>query len=118
MLKYKIRKRWRHFKYRLLRLFFPERDLNRILDINKLDFVDAVQLIQIKAEKWLTVEEYNFFKKADRNKYGLEYELARQMADVLAKYVEVSEIFDMDEEKYLTVGAITLAKRRENGSVD
>lgn len=111
-MKYKWRKRWRHFKYRILRLLFPERDLKRILDIDRLDFEDSVKLTQIKAEKWLTVEEYNFFKKADRNKYGLEYELARQMADALAKHVEVSEIFDIDEEKYLCVGNITLIEKK------
>ena len=100
-------------KYRILRLFFPERDLNRILDINRLDFEDSAKIIRIKAQKMLSVEEYNFFRVAEDNEYGLKYELARQMTDILKNHIKVSEVFDIDMEQYICLGEIDLVELKE-----
>lgn len=116
MMKYRLRKAWRHFKYRLLELFFGKVGLKKLIDIDRLDFEDAVKLTSIRSDKWLTKEEHEFFNSKDGEKYnlkyGLQYALARDMAEILAKHVDVMEVFDTDENKYLCVGEITLIERK------
>ena len=111
MIKYKVRRWWRHFKYGLLGLFFSKPQLRKLIDIDRLDFEDAVKLTQINAEKWLTKEEHEYFGKKHL-KYGLQYALARQMAETIANHVDIMEVFDIDEDKYLCIGSITLAERK------
>lgn len=115
-MRYRIRRIWRHFKYKLLEIFFGKADLRKLIDIDRLDFEDAVSLTRIRSDKWLTKEEHEFFYSKDGEKYnlkyGLQYALAREMAETLAKHVDVMEIFDIDEDKYLCVGEITLIERK------
>lgn len=113
MLKYKIRKRWRHIKYKMLRVFYPEAELRRMIDIDMVDFKDAVKLTVVKSQRVLSQEEYDYFNKSDNLKYGLKYELARQMADVLVNHIDVYEIFDLDEDKHICTGEITIIKKKQ-----
>lgn len=107
---YRVRRMWRHFKYRLLELFFGKPELKRLIDLDRLDFEDAVRITRLQEEKWLTPKEYEYFFGDDAKKfnlkYGLQYDLARQMAATLAKHIEVSSIYDTDERKYLCVGTL------------
>ena len=112
-MRYKTRRAWRHFKYKLLELCFGKPQLKKLLDIDRLDFEDAVKLTQINTEMWLAKDKLEWFKKNEKRRYGLQYTLARQMAETLAKHIEVSEVYDLDREKYLCVGSLVLADRKE-----
>lgn len=111
-MRYKIRRAWRHFKYWLLERFFGKVELRKLIDIDRLDFEDAVKLTQINEEKWLTKDEMTWFEEIQGREYGLQYDLARQMAGTIASHVEVSKIYDLDAEKYLCVGSITICERK------
>ncbi len=113
---YRVRRLWRHFKYRLLKLFFPESKLRKIIDIDRLDFEDATKLTLVSATKWIDEKENEFFfgKTGElyNLQYGLQYELARQMAEGLAKHVKVMKIYDLDREMYQCIGEIVIAERK------
>ena len=112
-MKYKARRKWRHFKYKILELFFGKQELRKFLDIGKLDFEDAVKLTGINSSMYLTIKEHDYFTRGKDVKYGLQYELARQMAETLASHVKVSEILDTDTKTYTVMGSIVLAERKD-----
>ena len=112
-MKYRARRKWRHFKYKLLEVFFGKRELRKFLDIDKLDFIDAVKLTAINSTMTLTPREHDYFTKDADVKYGIKYALARRMAETLARHMEVSEIMDIDNQNYIVMGTITLAERKE-----
>jgi hypothetical protein len=112
-MKYKTRRTWRHFKYKILEVFFGKQELRKFLDIDRLDFEDAVKLTGIQSEMTLTVQEHDYFTRGKDIKYGLQYQLARQMADTLANHVKVSEIMDIDTKTYTVIGSVVLAERKE-----
>lgn len=112
-MKYKTRRMWRHLKYKLLELFFGKPELSRLIDLDKLDFEDAVILKDINTERWLTKKEYDYFNEKEPMKYGLQYALARQMAETLASHVKVSELWDMDKERYLCIGTVTIVEKKK-----
>lgn len=112
-MKYRVRRFWRHFKYKLLELFFGKPQLKRLIDIDRLDFEDAIKLTKLNEEKWLSKDEMEWFRKDHERKYGLQYSLARQMADTLAKHIELTEVYDLDKEQYLCIGSVVLAERKE-----
>lgn len=111
-MKYKIRRFWRHFKYWLLELFFDKPQLKRLIDIDRLDFEDAVKLTRLNEEKWISKDEMEWFRADQTRKYGLQYSLARQMADTLAKHIELTEVYDVDKDQYVCIGSVVVAERR------
>ena len=114
---YKIKRAWRHFKYRLLEIFFGKPELRRLIDLDRLDFEDAVKITKIQEEKWLTPEEYAFVYGDDAKKfksleYGLQYDIARRMADRIAKHIDIATVYDTDEQKYLCVGELFTIEKK------
>ena len=105
----KLRKAWRHFKYRLLEICFGKEGLRKVVDIERLDFADATILTKVQVEMSLTDEEHDYF---DGRRELLKYAMADKMVEKLMKHVELCHLYDTDVEKHKWWGEVVLVRKK------
>ena len=80
-----------------------------MIDLEMLDFSDAVKATLIADEEWLTEEDHRILTIPNA-KYDIKYLLARKMADRIAKHMVLKE--EQIEGKWLCIGEVTVIEKK------
>ena len=106
---WKARRKHRHFKYWALKKLFPQvAERNSILMGNAGYDDDEYVFTKFQEEIEISKAEHDKFLKTDEY---MKLALLRNMEKRISKYVEVSEVYDLDIDKYIIIGELVIVRK-------
>lgn len=103
-MRYKIRRKWRHFKQRIYQWMMPGDDYRRLFLMSQVGYPLADRPVTKTLSTQVALDEasHDFLATSEGQcKYDVRYGLARQLADQIVDYISYRESKDEENNEWI-----------------